>query len=1623
MSVDPAVFTPWFGPQKAAAYFRSLLAEDVSETQVLNTNRYLLECVHREAIAPKIFAVWLFLAHARCPSILRDALWDEASRGVRHAGMNVLKCAMKSEHWREKGWEAVGGAVGLKEVFEKLSIQEVNTLARAIGSYSRTNDPSKTRAIDELLQLLTPKVFEASSSQTRLDGSRQLLRVEDLMPLFNVASDATLIGVFSTDRSYNFIDPLVRHLLHSHMPLLREIAAGRAPVDPSLKKRLLDTHHSAMLISSEPYESKARGKQFGIPAMDFTQDIIDRACGESKNDSGISWYTRVRCIDMTLTIARRLKVPFNEILAFLERVLPTLEHPGQMLYDWKPLILKLIDFWVMATFPEAYLMSVSHVPAARQREKLHPSIPSEAHRGPLEKMLRTAFSTMPKTELTACLNALLPRTVARAKLSLLKIICKHLRGLEIDLDLPVPSKSEEQLLPWKSSLLMSFPGQDASWLFDRAAHLSPTKGLITSIRFEWPVDGGDSSSFLETIVRVHFESTEKGQTDAHDSVTHRLIEDVKLRATKARDPGDRLEWAKLTITIARYSQNVRVLRDVVHWASRFLKDPFVRPRLAKRIYQTDVASVLSCVMAPTLEDLAADVGIADAVINHLMEQALLALQEPWYKAYEDREFSSLLRRVVSSRIDAVKTLCCHGLGSENDVVETLFKGLVPTLLKYESVGMTEGYESLVWGRLSGPLTDINCPQNPRCEILKLMDSLAQQRDRLWAQQRLLRNPQTASFPEGLPRGLPLQYLFPSEEWTIAVMKCQQASSFITARVTNIVFCDASNALQKMDQEDRNSTPLVDSLKFAIRVYVGHRPVKEQGATMLEIWRHYSERIPCSGGHMESIKYYMCSLLRSKSLHRIARIIDSPQLPSLDIFDSMSRGSSSEWNPRPKNTCRLSENLPEDTLLQYRFFATKEEVSIAAFAGVLPRPKGWGAPEKPKTPDIWKTCYIPSTYYWENKEALMASALLFLDSLTLNSERVLSKGFPENADILRYPSVHLDYEFLSSVDNQSRAATAAISVLDGLVRVIPPSLLYKLSLSFLESLRGLESMAPNYALVQRCAFETMALVRRSDKPELAGVLGMKALQLFPEASSWHRMAFPPSLAKVLSRESATGILQEFTAYVFKELRKQKEPRSGKDALVKAEKPGIKITTVKMLGTMLGENKFGVPPSFAIGALKDLFDASNHIDVRVTVCTALLDILQDYDDTDQAYETFISLTPHAAGPSEKSGSGSWLQSEKAKLPRVDPQRPLLDLFTKTSYSKLPVKYRERYVNETLLPLVTESTRQHNLWMRRFLLRLDLTPEERSVTDFGPFAPDLFHTVMDSWSAYLPREFLLKYRSFALCYLDCIKLRNINDRLTAQDRSWRTTNGGDHWREYFKRGWVVTPFRLLMRLFQDRESPKVADGITREAIADEIVAYASIILQNPFSLFAGHVLVSLERFTNLVSQLGVHNSERRADVLPVVQQITAIADGLRTEDWNNDPDRSPPILPTNVQLQTLLLPFPHLHKESPSRYTTFTSSILALVEECAASDEDVLQQAMSHVAKEDARQCALGFGQGYGSSTNPRVQYLRVWLAKGLVLKWKMTQDEDDLTVREMISNWKRSSNESIRSIGWSTYPRAM
>ncbi|KAF9890451.1 hypothetical protein FE257_005856 [Aspergillus nanangensis] len=1576
MDAASLIVTPFQGPTEALESFRSHLAGVTSETQAFISTDNLLRGVNSGAIKPNIFLIWLCLVHSKFPSVLRRALHHESSRGVRHAGMRALRTAMKSDRWRESGWDAAGGATGLKDIFQKLSMNEVKPLATALGVWSVSWGPSKSQAVDKLLQLLVPEFLGIPSSHER---SRRRFNAISLVPLFRVSSDATLLRVFSKDYPYPqvFLHTLIPPLLNSRMALLRGVITGSVPAHAEIRDLLIISYAHRILASNEPYECQ---KCPDIPSMAPALGIL------------------------------------VDIISYLQENDPQGKKVPQSL--------------LKSSFPQTCLDAVSRFPAERHREEMHPSRPQPAHKVSLEKLLRRAFETVQNPNLKSYLRAGFCGIVSDARLPLLKVVCKHLPGVDIDLDQATPSEKEKQLLPLTIDFFRQFPAKDAMWLFDRVCYLSPMEKVIDFIPTVGPPKAVDDTSWKERLFRVEFESINQYDIAASNSPTHRQI---KERAVKSRDGGDRLQWAKLAVHVAVLSKSLHILRDVILWTSRFSHDPFVRPELSRDMYATNVASVLSCAdlsihRQSSLEGLVNDVRIADSVLSHLVETAVLGLQEPWYRPHQDEGIGRLFNSVVFQRIRAVRPLYRLRLGNEKAIVQALFAQLMPILLEYQKLGITEGYDRLGWSNVIGPLSFFPKIRAPGLEVLKLLDSLAQQRDQMFAEERLRRKPLTASLPEGLPRGLPIQSLLPSLEWVVAVMDRLGSGSFVANRVIDVLFCAPTVLLQEVADKDQCIGSFVDSLEYAFDAYIGKGPSSDQSARLLKLWNHYSEHIPASAGHVNPFRRRFANMARARDLRTAVRIIDPPQLPSLDIFQNMSDNIESfEWDPRSHDPSPQSPGAWEDTLLCHRFHRSRWQGDLETCLLDFVHPKPW-EPTKINAFNIWEPNHGARRLSHQHKEALILSALLFLDSIASHPNRLFSQPFPEAGGALRYPSVHLDYEFLASINNQGAAAYAALSLLRGLLGIVPPALLSQLSLSMLETLVQLERNSPKFWVVQRCAFETLRLLRASDRPEMASSLALKVIAMFPQDSSWHRMAFPSDLGRGLLRKTAENTLEQFASYVIEAVQGQKQ--SSNKGENPRDKVVIKITTIKMLVEMLGDSKFGVSVVFATGTLKTLYQGCHHIDVRVAICRALLEMIEKNEDSEtilETYNSFKSFASMACGPSEITWSGAWLDPQVTSdiLPTVDDERPLLEIFIRTARIKLPSRYYEDYVNSTVLPLVNESARQHNIWMWRLLSQLNVTSDESPATDFGPFEGDLVDTVLKTWADYLPRQFILQHRSWALQYLNCPKVENINDKLAEQDPRWRMTDAGRHWMSFFCRHHRTTAYKTLPSLIKSKRTPEVANGITNEAIGEELVERAAIVLRNPIQFSPDGAKVSFEPFEEVLSALQyTDGGERwRTYILPVAERVLADANGLRTEAWARDPNRSPPVLPPRLRLQTFFFPFPYLNKSDTSFwYETFGSRVVALIEETALSpaciaDIRFLQDAVQRVGVDDLLPCAAELGGKYESSVHPIAQYLRVTMAQTLIQKYrrcKRSGDEVDERVKQLVSHWKNSPNEWIRNM---------
>lgn len=60
-----------------------------------------------------------------------------------------------------------------------------------------------------------------------------------------------------------------------------------------------------------------------------------------------------------------------------------------------------------------------------------------------------------------------------------------------------------------------------------------------------------------------------------------MLEDVKLKAERQRDPYERLEFSQIALGVAVISKSVRLLKEVCGWARRYLADPVSQDLLSK----------------------------------------------------------------------------------------------------------------------------------------------------------------------------------------------------------------------------------------------------------------------------------------------------------------------------------------------------------------------------------------------------------------------------------------------------------------------------------------------------------------------------------------------------------------------------------------------------------------------------------------------------------------------------------------------------------------------------------------------------------------------------------------------------------------------------------------------------------------------------------------------------------------------------------------------------------------------------------------------------------------------------------------------------------------------------------
>ncbi|KAF7172544.1 hypothetical protein CNMCM6106_006696 [Aspergillus hiratsukae] len=548
--------------------------------------------------------------------------------------------------------------------------------------------------------------------------------------------------------------------------------------------------------------------------------------------------------------------------------------------------------------------------------------------------------------------------------------------------------------------------------------------------------------------------------------------------------------------------------------------------------------------------------------------------------------------------------------------------------------------------------------------------------------------------------------------------------------------------------------------------------------------------------------------------------------------------------------------------------------------------------------------------------------------TLNQQkkRILRRPWPENVSSPRYPAIFLADEFLTAVAARgNRAIYAAKNALEECLKFVPAQLLRDVVVSLLQTLaENSDKKQPSYSTILTVTMRLIKLLQETDQPQLAFDI------------------------------DAALMVNTFADFVCNTGKPQ--PASKKT------QPYVKITTIKMLAQLLAEAAF-IDISTCLRILQNIFDSSQHIDVRSEVVITVLRLFPRAADFTSVFNAMASMANAASGPSEREvmSETDWLAAENRErpLPEVAPvsDRPLFECFLKTAFHCLPEQHRREYLH-----------------------KVNLTPDEdnavTSLSKVWAFDPSAMHTLFCTWRR-------------------CKPFAAIGDSIAAGVQT-QVENGitvSDLVDDYICRAGIVSrhPVRL------DKKLDRLVVGVSRQT--------------------------SLESLTILKKEMRFVSNRGRYDLLQaMMERIVAEIESLRMAQWKEDPSRSPAVLPSRLEMDMLLLPLPGHNPRTKDPAMEFGKRFLDLVKKFADDplllvDFDVAKAQVNSVKEKDLASFALLFGSDAEEDQETLYRRLKVDIARCALKRIKSEDLRQNRQLWRMIRRWKGSSSEWVRQVGWS------
>ena len=1226
------------------------------------------------------------------------------------------------------------------------------------------------------------------------------------------------------------------------------------------------------------------------------------------------------------------------------------------------------------------------------------------------------------------------------RLPLVKMILRHTKTYSVDLE------SDDDLKGWETQLPVHFfrvlPPPDARKLLERIIQLNPEgisidyNGVSSSKHTQWPIEGG-LTSLLLYLSRDQDGILEKA---------YAAVEECKKKATTSREQSDRAGHALKAIFCAIACGSLGLYRETLLWARRFNRDALtVKAIYCGQIIQAPESLDILCgipetphLSLTTIEDVERAVKAGNEICVLLLETACMLIREPSFNTHDWMFVTSLLQQICLLRFNRVNQLQDFMSLPEERVYQAVWRHTQETCITLEQLGHKDGNGPLRFDRLGGPLEMMvgrgtSNVEPCRPATLQFLDELAKQRDELWCSFRRAAVPDVVSLGKPWPHGLPIERLLLSVDVTLSEQGYDLP--YLCSRAEDIVFMASKHAFSTTEGIESALGPFVDDWRFALKLYVKAEP---SGIHRLDrarrAWTHALDNL--TGTRMskhEAIRFWKNHFVDvgidfSKDLDWQLPTKPAPCLPRGD-----DASQPTDWNPDPDPTQYDAKARKMDgTALDYMLVARDIRRRFCDIESELrscePSSIAW------KEPLFWNRDALLQP---RAREAYIAAALLYLNSKQCPTHRLLKRPFPTSNDA-RFAALYLEDEFLERKDLTTSAALEVLTR-SGVRDAVPAALTRELAREMFEALKQTSSTG-----LEHDTYHLLKSLARSDKPRLASDMINELVLDRLDDSSWHRQFLTKRYLGSLKSRDAMDYISRLISDIQIRLALPRPAESS-------HKPAIKVTTVKMLALLMANAEF-IGAEFTVERLTELFVQAKHLDIRTAIVESLAQILVISKNTTLRAKVLSMFEEHvipvAAAVNERypMSDKDWEQAFSShSLPELyrgsDEHEPapilriLLGLCRLPSVS-LSLHEKKQLATRVMLPILSMSAKNHQRWNTLFSQKQSLVLPLSELPAVS-FKVRSMITVLFSCVEWMPASAFKTYSDFVLLNLHPPQwLQSVNQRILS-DVDLRSSDDGEHWlatwnldslyklRRALEDYGYVSHQKDITRLIHQPWESAVPGGVADEQVQRYLCKLADLVMikdSTDFQDWACYVYMLKPQVRTTEEQQRHWLKHSRL----VVKQIVQHLDSLRTNQWQNDPNRHPAVLPDAFPLRLWLLTYPSmpLSPDHAERQAIFVSEISSIIKQLIESPIpyhgplEMLKTAVTSIYPADYASIAIALDPIANGvkRTLSLVDHLHAELVN-VLLQGATTPRDQHVTadVKLLLQAWKDSPDEEIRMHG--------